>query len=88
MSFKIGDKVTWSSQAQSYEKEKLGVVIEVVEPGQRPNRAEFEDLYRGSGCGFGRDHVSYVVRVATGKAGKGKPKHYWPRASALKPASE
>lgn len=84
MGFKIGDKVTWSSQAQGFAREKTGVVVEVVAAGNRPSR-KFDDLHKGVGCGYGRDHDSYVVEVRTGKTDKAKPKHHWPRASALKP---
>lgn len=87
MSFKIGDRVTWSSQAQGFAREKTGTVVEVVEKGNRPSR-KFDDLHKGIGCGYGRDHDSYVVEVRTGKTDKAKPKHYWPRASALRAASE
>lgn len=84
--FKIGDQVEWSSQAQGSETTKQGRIVAVVSAGDRPNRDNFEDLYKGPGCGFGRDHESYVVRVVAGKTGNAKPKHYWPRVSALRPA--
>lgn len=74
-SFKVGETVQWTSQAQGYSKSKEGVVVAIVPAGERPDREAFLDLYKGAGCGFGRDHESYVVRV--------KNKHYWPRVSAL-----
>jgi hypothetical protein len=74
--FNLGDKVEWTSQAQAFAKTKQGEIVEVVTPGERPNHEKFIALYRGSGCGFGRRHESYVVRV-------GK-KHYWPVVSLLK----
>lgn len=83
MKFKIGDKVTWSSQAQGFRRDKQGEVVEVVAVGQRPNRERFETLYRGSGCGGGRKRESYVVNTAApGRA----PKYYWPVESLLNPA--
>lgn len=73
--FLVGDAVVWTSQAQGYSRQKQGVIVSVVAPNERPDRNFFPDLYKGSGCGFGRDHESYVVRV--------KNRHYWPRASSL-----
>ena len=78
--FKLGDAVKWSSQAQGHTKEKTGVIVEVVEAGQRPDRVRFPDLYKGPGVGFGRQDASYVVLV-------GKRKHYWPLASKLQPVN-
>ena len=74
--FKAGDTVEWSSQAQGSTTTKRGVVAEVVKAGSRPDRTLFPTLYKHSGCGWGRDHESYVVMV-------GK-KPYWPRAAALR----
>lgn len=73
---KLGDVVEWSSQAQGHSKSKQGVVVAIVPPGQRPDRDQFIDLYKGPGVGFGRKHVSYVIRV-------GRSKHYWPFANKL-----
>lgn len=75
MNYKIGDTVRWSSQAQGYRKEKVGVVVAVLAPMDRPNPSEFPSLYKGSGCGFGRRYKSYVVKVGN--------KYYWPIASIL-----
>ena len=74
--FKVGDMVEWSSQAGSYRKAKRGVVAEVVAVGKRPNPERFWQLHKHSGCGFGRNHESYVVLV-------GK-RPYWPRVSQLR----
>jgi hypothetical protein len=74
-SFKVGDCVQWRSQANASPKVKVGIVVSVVPSGKRPDRVLFLDLYKGPGCGFGRNEVSYVVRV--------KNKHYWPRVSHL-----
>lgn len=75
MTFKIGDMVQWSSQAQGSTAKKVGEVVEVVTTGQRPDRERFEKLYRNSGCGYGRPERSYVVMVGN--------KPYWPRTSLL-----
>lgn len=73
--FQLGDAVKWSSQAQGYRKEKHGTVVQIVEAGHRPDRERFLSLYRGSGCGFGRRALSYVVQVGS--------KFYWPRESSI-----
>ena len=70
-----GDKVKWSSQAQGYKKIKEGTIVQVVPKGERPDRERFLYLYKNAGCGFGRNHESYVVMV------KNTP--YWPRVNKL-----
>lgn len=85
--FKIGDKVTWVSQAGGHTKVKSGVVEEVVKPGGRPSREAFESLYTGNGVGAPRQHLSYVVRVP-GATSKSAGVVYWPRAASLQPAPE
>ena len=84
--FKLGSNVEWWSQAQGHDKWKRGKVVQIVMAGSRPDRS-YDDLYKGPGCGCSRNHHSYVIKVATGKNGNGKPKHYWPRVSALKKAT-
>lgn len=74
--FKPGDVVEWSSQAAGIAKTKRGVVAEVLRPDARPSRERFPQLYTGSGVGFGRPDVSYVVLVGT--------RPYWPRTAALR----
>lgn len=71
----IGTAVKWRSQANGGVKEKVGIIVDVLPAGARPSRELFPSLHKHSGCGFGRDHVSYVVMV-------GK-RIYWPRAAAL-----
>jgi hypothetical protein len=83
--FKVGDKVCWSSQAGSYWKKKEGVVIRVVGAGEPCNctgdeMAEFDTT--AVGC-FSRDHESYVVSVTSNKAGR-IPKLYRPVVGRLK----
>lgn len=85
--FKVGDKVTWVSQAGGHTKVKSGVVEEVVKPGGRPSREAFESLYTGNGIGAPRKHQSYVVRVP-GATSKAAGAVYWPRAASLQPAPE
>lgn len=74
--FKVGDEVTWTSQAGGHAKTKNGVVAEVVAAGKEPDRDAFPALYKWSGVGCCRSHESYVVMV-------GK-KPYWPLASKLR----
>lgn len=78
MNFNVGSKVKWTSQAKGFTKTKEGEIVQVVPPNERPDRERFGDLYKHSGCGFGRTETSYVVRV--------KRKHYWPVASKLERA--
>lgn len=84
--YKLGDHVTWTSQAAGCTRTKTGLIEEVLPPMIMPNRKRFERLYRSSGVGGPRDHVSYVVRVPT-KSGRGVGSLYWPRASALQPST-
>ena len=72
--FKIGDQVSWSSQANSSWTTKDGVVVEVVPVGGRPDTSRWPVL---KGCGWGRNHVSYIVTVGR--------KAYWPIVSKLLP---
>lgn len=80
--FAVGDTVTWTSQSSGYTRTKTGVIEEVVPPQGKPNRDRFPQLYRSSGVGAPRDHVSYVVRVA-GKTSKSAGTLYWPRSAGL-----
>lgn len=87
ISFKLGDTVTWGSQAGGSYREKTGEIVEVIPPKGRFNSAtrdKYPDLFKGAGVGFPRAEVSYIVAVPQGKTGKAKPKHYWPRTSALR----
>ena len=76
---KLGDKVTWTSQAGSTERTKIGEIIEVVPENKYP-------LKKKGDIGMPRNHESYVVRAYP--VIKNKPKKntklYWPRASQLK----
>ena len=80
MTFRVGDDVSWTSQAQGFTRRKVGTVAEVVPAGQRPDRARFARLYKGAGVGFARDNESYVVMVGNAP--------YWPRVAHLKAARD
>ena len=82
MTFKLNDKVTWTSQSQGSTKTKVGTVVEVLPPKKRLLREHMDyGLYGGNP----RDHESYVVHVP-GKTDKAKGRRYWPHVSALKAA--
>lgn len=83
--FTLGALVAWDSQAGGNAKRKAGEVVAVIRSSNRPSREQFPDLHK-MGCGFGRDHESYVVRVDVGKKPGQSFRHYWPRASALSAA--
>ena len=81
--FKVGDAVAW----QSGGTEKHGKVVEVIPSGDDVRRDHWEMLYPLHSIQFrvdgNRDHESYLVSVKTGYDGRGKPRLYWPRVSAL-----
>lgn len=72
--FKVGDKVTWTSQAGGFAATKVGEVIEIVPPNTRPNI---------KGPGMNRDHESYIVRAYTQHAETKRTRKYWPRVNQL-----
>lgn len=69
--FKVGDVVSWNSQAGGYWKVKTGTIVCVVPAGKQPPADKFERLVKT--CG--RSEESYVVDVSG--------KYYWPHASGL-----
>lgn len=71
----LGDVVQWASQAQGVWKTKEGTVVKIVPKGDRPQSADGV-----SGCGWGRDHESYIVEVHHPTR---KPTRYWPLVSKL-----
>ena len=77
---KIGDKVSWESQAQGYNKKKVGVVVGVIPAGEQV--AVYLDAALANigstiqkDYGGARLHESYLV-VVSGKV-------YWPRVCKL-----
>jgi hypothetical protein len=92
----LGQCVEWESQAQGVKKKKQGVIVGVV-PANSPKRpihyladvsdeSEAREKYSTGpidGCGFSRNHESYLVAVSTGKTDAAKKTLYWPRVSAL-----
>lgn len=92
--FKVGDRVTWSSQAAGGYTTKVGAVVAVIPSGddQSALRAAIDKLVKAGthrsayGGGWGRDHESYLVEVVVGGP-KAKKVLYWPVASLLTFAS-
>lgn len=87
--FKIGDIVTWKSQAQGYEKVKTGEIVGVVPANRIPYPSSFVkkyhpfDFIQMYGCSLPRKEESYIVKVKDGKTDEAKPKLYWPRVKSL-----
>jgi len=77
--FKVGDIVSWSSQAAGTTTTKVGTVVEVVPAGREPTKM-------ARAVGSTRKHVSYVVdvpRFAKKSKQPLKPESYWPIVSLL-----
>lgn len=72
--FVIGQGACWYSQSQGRATRKVGIVVQVVAPGERP-------VLDGRGAGGPRSHESYVVEVLRGKTAK--LQRYWPVVSNL-----
>ena len=83
MTFTVGSKVAWTSQAHASVVEKHGEVVAVVPAGENPNAYIPQSSGYPQFDGGSRKHESYLVRVRTGKDGRGVAKLYWPRVSAM-----
>lgn len=59
---KIGDKVSWKSQAAGYFKVKEGVVVAIV-PAKRFVNDFIPPGFKIDGASGYRNHESYIVRV-------------------------
>lgn len=88
--FRVGDRVSWSSQVQATETTKRGVVVAVVPAGMRPHDVDdeakriYERRGRSIPFGFALDHESYFIHVPS-KSGKGRGRFYWPIVKHLEP---
>lgn len=88
MKLKVGQEVTWTSQANGRQRLKSGIVETVVPPKMwLKDLMSMEDAkgkfsLRTDFAGFPRDHESYLISVP-GKREKSKRLLYWPRVSAL-----
>lgn len=77
--FKIGDIVTWTSQAQGSAKTKTGRIEVVKAAGAGLSEDQIREL---RGAGLPRPQESYLVRVP-GATARARGKLYWPVASLL-----
>ncbi|WP_238556028.1 hypothetical protein [Dickeya sp. NCPPB 3274] len=82
MTFDIGDAVFWESQANGSYKRKEGTIVAVIPAGIAPVLTSHASLLPPGAGSLPRKEQSYIVSVP-GKTDKAKPKHYWPRTSAL-----
>lgn len=78
--FKLGDQVTWESQADGITRTKIGEVVEVVPACERPKT-------QIKGMGFQRDHESYIVR-ASKTTDRKRTALYWPLVRGLRKVYE
>lgn len=79
MSWKLNDKVKWTSQAGGYFREKRGVVVGIVPDNELP-KSEYINLPLRGETVCPRLHESYVVAARVGRFAQ---KLYWPRVSVL-----
>lgn len=81
--FKVGERVTWSSTVAGVTAAKVGTVVEVVAPWfVGANGAGRPRLFKVPGIAGRRTRTSYVVRVVDGD----RIRTYWPRPDRLEPA--
>lgn len=78
MTFKVGDKVTWTSKAGGITRTKVGEVIEVVPARMVP--VSMPGL-----MGRPRGYVSYVVRAVAVGTMTESIRAYWPHVGLLQP---
>ena len=92
--FKVGDKVTWSSQARGCTKTKTGTIVKIVHrhdfvgrdtPYRMADREFQGHIIMFSGYNIpGNSDVAYFIEVITGL--KAKPRLYMPYPSKLEAA--
>lgn len=78
MSFHIGDKVVWTSQAAGRSKTKTGEVVAIVPEGTEVRDCVPDGMHMND-YGMPRKDVSYLILVQR----KRSTKLYWPVASNL-----
>ncbi len=81
----VGDTVRWTSDGNGKRKERRGIVVHIIEPGQTPNArliAQAQSASESFEVGFARSQVSYIVRVERVNK-KSKNKVFWPKVSTL-----
>lgn len=77
---KLGDKVTWTSQAAGIRRAKEGTIVEVVPPNCYP-------LMKKNN-GAPRKHESYVVRATAVRGQNRSFRLYWPLVRYLELCKE
>ena len=93
MQFEVGDKVAWVSLCNTKlgcmgELEHVGTVVHTVFSMDHPLHCFSDQTFKAHRImfdGLFRRGESYLVSVPS-KTGKGKPRLYWPRVSALRRA--
>jgi hypothetical protein len=80
--FKVGDKVTWSSQANGHRTTKVGTVVDVVPSGERPEwhkrAVEISSAWSRKNMSGPRKHESYLIVTHNPK------RLYWPVVDRLR----
>lgn len=76
---KVGDKVTWTSQANANRRTKTGTIIAVVPAKEDPRKYIPDSFPKDQGFGFSRNHESYIVLLE-----RGRSVLFWPRVCHLK----
>ena len=62
--FSLGDSVVQTSQSGGHYKTKIGIIVGIIWPGDRPSCYDFPGLFDSyNKHGIARDHESYVVQV-------------------------
>lgn len=83
----VGQIVTWRSHSSGTDKQKIGIIVAIVKPGQNPyliDQFNYEIYQKVDNRNVSkRDHESYLVAVTTGKSKWAKKRLYWPRVSML-----
>jgi hypothetical protein len=85
--YKVGDCITWTSQAQGHEKTKQGKIMAICPKGYSfididPNLTGYAYAYRGERTSWSEDR--YIVAVPKlGKRGWLKPRLYTPTVSYI-----
>ncbi|MCK5237186.1 MAG: hypothetical protein KAR06_09390 [Deltaproteobacteria bacterium] len=81
--FRVGGKVSWSSQSGGSTKVKRGKIVWVMRKGALPRRIankqfpNHKQMFDGITIPIGSD-MAYLIEVRDGKTSKAKPKLYMP----------
>lgn len=78
----LGDSVSWAVHSGDQWRVKMGVVEEIVPMNCLPDRTRFPQLFRSTGGGATRPHMSFVLRESGAKSNSAG-KVYWPRVSSF-----